>query len=40
MLEWKHLPKWCIPNDATDNYIPDGVNNDNDDDGDNDNDVD
>ena len=40
MLEWKHLPKWCIPNDATDNYIPDGVNNDNDDDGYNDNDVD
>lgn len=38
MLEWKHLPKWCIPNDATDNYIPDGVNDDNDD-GDNGNDV-
>ena len=38
MLEWKQLPKWCIPNDATDNYIPDGVNDDNDD-GDNGNDV-
>ena len=33
------LPKWCTPNDASDNDIPDGVNDGNFD-GDNDNDLD